>query len=316
MNRPTIKAPINSLESAKMQIRAGAGEIYGGYLSNKITNLSFSGRGKEDYNKIKTHMNYEEFKEIIKYAHENKVKVEFTANVPMTGDDPDGGDFFQRNYLEYVRKAVEAGVDRVIVGDIGNIMYLRENNITIPITSSTFLGTMNSQQVVLLERLGVNKVVLPHHMKFEEIAKIRERTNIEIEIFGHFGCSFIESTCSMYHHASEDINLGIPCRGCYNICGSDKELNILDTGEDCSLCSLPQIMESGVDSIKIIGRELDYKFTSSITFIYNYVMSRIEAGKKIHCILEEVKSKYDFDFWEKNFCKSNRCKYLNTKYYI
>lgn len=316
MHNPIIKAPINSYESAMMQIKAGAGEIYGGYLSDKVTSLSFSGRGKESYNKIHTHMEYSEFKKVIKLAHENNVKVEFTANVPMMGDDPDGGDLYQKNYLNYVNYAVAAGVDRIIVGDLGNIIYLRKNNVKTPITASTFLGTMNVQQAILLERLGVNKVVLPHHTRMDEIAKIKKKCNLEIEVFGHFGCSFIEGTCSMYHHASEDINLGVPCRGCYKISNTNLETNILDAGEDCSLCALPKLISTGIDSIKIIGRELDYKFTSSITFIYNYALTKLSEGEKIKDILEELRTKYDFEFWTNSFCKANRCKYLNDKYYI
>ena len=82
MKKIKIKAPVNSLQSAKMQIAAGAEEIYLSYSSNDINALSFSGRGKESFNKIKTQMRYEEFQEIIRILHINIMFfVDLAANV-------------------------------------------------------------------------------------------------------------------------------------------------------------------------------------------------------------------------------------------
>lgn len=314
MTNLKIKAPINSYKSALMQINAGAGELYGGFLSNKISSLSFSGRGNSSYNGVRTHMGYEEFKDVVKLAHSRGVKVELTANVPMIGDDPNGGTTFQNNYLDYVNLAIEAGVDGVIVGDLGNIIFLINNNkIKIPITASTFLATMNVGQAKMLEDIGVKKVVLPHHLRLDEIRNIKNNTNLGIEIFGHFGCSFIESTCSMYHYANEKINIGIPCRAKFRLKNGQLS-NILDAGEDCSICALPKLIKLDISSIKIIGRELDYNFTSAITYVYHTAISKLEAGIPISEILNEILAKYDF--WKENFCNFNRCKYLNTRYYI
>jgi len=316
MIKPRIKAPVNSYESCKLQIKAGAGEIYVGYLSDRIKKLSFSGRGKESYNKTKTHVNYDEFKKIVKLAHEHGVIVEFAANMPMIGDDPDGGTKFQEYFLEYIQGAILAGVDRLIVGDLGNIIYLRKKGIKLPITASVFLATINSEQGLLLKDLGVDKLCLPHHLTFDEIKSIKEVTGLDVEIFAHFGCSFIESTCSLYHHANEEINFGLPCRGIYYLDKTDESTTILDTGEDCALCALPEIIDAGVTSIKIVGREMDYKLTSTITFIYNYALSSLERGEKMDNIMSHIKERFDFDFWEKGFCDTERCKYINTEYYI
>lgn len=316
MERPTIKSPVSSYESARMQIQAGADEIYLGFLSDKIQNLTFSGRGKESYNKTPTHMNYQEFKKIIEFAHAHRVVVELAANMPMIGDDIDGKDTFQKNYIEYVKEAIDAGVDRVICGDIGNMINLRESGITIPITASCFLAAMNHYEINMLEELGADKICLPHHFTFPELKSIVKNSKARIEVFCHFGCSFLEGTCSLYHAANEEINFGLPCRGKYRINNECQEETILDTGEDCSLCNLPQICEAGISSVKIIGRDMDPKLTSTITFVYKYAMKQLDAGKEMDQILAEIKQKFDFKFWEEGFCKLNRCKYMNTEYYI
>ena len=316
MEKIKIKAPVNSLQSAKMQIAAGAEEIYLSYLSNDIEALSFSGRGKESFNKIKTQMEYDEFQDIIEFAHKHNVFVDLAANVPMSGNSENPANSFHKRYLAYVERAIQAGVDGVIVGDLGNLYMLQEYKNKIRLTAGVFFGTLNCSQIELLEKLGAKKVCLPHHFSIEEISEIVQKSNIDIEIFGHFGCSFIESTCSLYHHASEEIDFGIPCRAKYCIAHSNNLVNILDMGEDCSLCQMDQILKTGIASIKIIGRELDYKLASTITYVYNFVLQKLYEGKSIQEALSLIKNKIDFGFWQKNFCDTNRCKYVNNHYYI
>jgi len=316
MDKLSIKAPVNSLTSAKMQIKSGANEIYLSYISDKIKNLSFSGRGKTSINKVQTQMNYTDFCKIIELAHHNNVKVELAANVPMSGDSPGGGHEFQNEYIEYIREAITAGIDGIIVGDLGNLILLNKVDISTHITASTFFGVQNLFHVLQLEKLNVDKVCLPHHFTFEEMKAICDKTSMDIEVFAHFGCSFIESTCSLYHHASEKIDFGVPCRANFKIDGDDTCENILDMGEDCALCKLPEIIESGVKSIKMIGRELDYKLSSTITYVYSYAIQELTKGKNIHFILNELKNKIDFSFWDKSFCSIKRCKYNDFSYYI
>ena len=307
-----IKAPVNSLVSAKAQITAGADEIYLSYSSDDLTNLSFSGRGKRSYNGINTQMEFSEFKDIIELAHKNDIKVYLAANVPMCGTDIDGKEVFRKEYYKYVKKAIDVGIDCVIVGDLGNIIYLKEVGIDIPIEASVFLGTLNRYGVKFLEKVGVSRICLPHHISENELKSIKSSTNVEIEVFCHFGCSFIESTCSLYHHASEELNIGIPCRAIYECKG--KEVNILDAGEDCSICNISKFVNIGVDSIKIIGRELDYKVTSSITKIYRYILDNMDNDNFL--LSDFIENSYMGRFIRENFCSQNRCKYKDNDFYI
>lgn len=316
MDKLIIKAPVNSLNSAKMQITAGADEIYLSYLSDDIKNLSFSGRGKQSFNKINTQMKYIEFKKIIEYAHEKNVRVDLAANVPMSGNDPDGERTFKTKYLNYIKEAIDAGIDDIIVGDLGNLLMLSKLNLGVDITAGVFFATQNIPFVNMLHDLGVYKVCLPHHFTIDEVKEIIQNTNMKIEIFAHFGCSFVESTCSLYHHASEEIDFGIPCRACYKVKDTKEERNILDMGEDCAVCQMKEIIDSGVSSVKIIGRELDYKLTSTITYVYRFVIDHLYNDERIEDILKQLYTLIDFDFWKRNFCDAERCKYKNTSYYI
>lgn len=87
-------------------------------------------------------------------------------------------------------------------------------------------------------------------------------------------------------------------------------------GEDCSLCQMDQILKTGITSIKIIGRELDCKLSSTITYVYNFMLQKLYEGMSIQDTLSLIKKNIDFSFWQKNFCDVNRCKYVNSQYYI
>lgn len=314
-NKLSIKAPANSIKGAKMQIAAGASELYVGLEFDYFNEFTFSGRTKKsNFNNKSTVLKLDELKKIVEIAHKKNVLIEFVANVPSLSEI--NSTDARENFLQYVKTAVEAGVDRVIVGDIGNIIYLRENGITIPITASTFLATLNTYQIKFLEKLGVKKIVLPHPIKLEEIKTIVNSTDLEIEIFGHFGCSFIESTCNLIHRTNEELDVGIPCRGCYKIQNSNEESSILDVNEDCTLCQLKEIIDTGVDSIKIIGRDVDPEFMANITAIYSLAIEYYSKGCSKNEVLDIIKEEFDFEPWKKQFCDHNRCKYLNTQYYI
>lgn len=318
MHKLNIKVPVNSLESAQAQIEAGATELYVGYDTNLMKKITFTGRGKDLFKDVKTHVSYEDLVNIVQLAHKNNVTVELTANMAIMPDDLDGESKFQEKYLDYVKKGIQAGVDSIIVGDIGNLYFLKENGIDISISASVFLASINISQIKWLESLGVKKIVLPHHVKMEEVEAIANNSTIKIEVFGHFGCAFLQGTCSMFHPISKEINVGVPCRAKFKFNDNDIAAKVLDTAEDCSLCSIPGIIKSGANSIKITGREFDHRFSSMVTSIYSNIIKRVESGEELEGknLYEVASEDFKMDWWKQRFCNNNRCKFKNTKYYI
>jgi putative protease len=311
-----LKVPVNSLTSAKQQIKAGADEFYVTFSSGNFKNFTFSGRGKDSYGKIKSEVEYEEFEEIVKLAHENNVVVEMAANTKRMMDDFNGGDDLQKKYLNYVEKGIEAGADRIITADIGNIILIKKHFPNIPISASVFMETFNTYQVKFLESLGVQKIVLDHSVTIPEIEALVKSSNIGIEVFGHLGCSFIHYTCSLYHTGIKNVNFGLPCLANYNIKNTDECIDILDTMENCSICALQKLSDIGVSSIKIVGRDVEYKFGVSLTYIYSTALSMIEKNETIEEVLKYLNNKFDFKWWKDNYCHKKCCKYGNTEYHI
>ena len=152
-----LLAPVTTYESAKIQIEAGANEIYVGGNTDIFNNFNFSGRGKYNVNQVKTFAENDELCSIINFAHENNVLVMYAANFPFIANDPDGGRFYANAFLEYIQKAIDIGVDSIILGDIGSILLCRKQGIKTHITTSSFLETINIEQVYMLKDLGVNR---------------------------------------------------------------------------------------------------------------------------------------------------------------
>lgn len=318
MKKIKIKAPVNSLKGAKMQIDAGAGELYCGFEYSYLKTLTFSGRGKTScFDGKNTLLSYEDFIKTVDMAHKNQVKVELVANVPsLTDCNFYGNNDTRKKYLDYVKMGERAGIDRIIVGDLGNLLFLKEQGIETPITASTFFGCLNRYSISMLKDIGIEKVVLPHHLSLDEIKHIVDSTNIEVEVFGHFGCSFLEGTCGLLHINNDVITTGIPCRAKFKVEKSKDNINILDMNEDCSLCQLQELMNIGVDSVKTIGRDLDAAYMANITAVYSLAIDMLMDGLSKQSMLELLKEEIDFSIWQEAFCDQNRCKYSSNNYYV
>lgn len=313
MKRIKIKAPVRSLESAKLQVKAGADELYLGFDSGEVCNISYTGRGrKSQWDGEPTHATFEEFQKIVDFAHKNNVNVDFVANMPFLVESE--RDEFSESFYNYVKKGIDAGVDAVIIADIGAVMMLRERGIDFPIYTSTFMDTVNIGQVEFLKSLGVKRILLPNQMTYQEMKELTEDDSVEYEVFGHFGCAHLNGTCYLLHGIGEDVCIGLPCRAKYNLESSkihEDSYPFMDAGEDCSICYIPRLMEARIDALKIVGRALSKEFIAATTRIYRNAVDSYMDGKSPQEVKETLLRKYPW--WATSYCNNDRCKYGDTK---
>lgn len=302
-----VMAPVSSYQTCVQQIKAGANEIYVGMEDDTFNKISFSGRGKHNNQGRKINPSYEELCNIVKYAHTYHVEVNFTANT-ILGVGKNG---MAPLFYNYVKAAITTGIDRIIIGDLGNIIFLREKGIQMPMVGSVFLSAMNVETINFYKKYGVNRIVLPHHMTIEEIEEIRKSTDMELEIFAGVGCSNIDGRCGFLHNSGECLDLGIPCKAQFRMNGN-KIGTPLDSTRDCLICSLIKLYKIGVDVLKIIGRDQDINFTAAMTNIHSEMIKRIKEDPEI-AETKLKKSICKIPWWENEFCKNQRCKYKNTK---
>lgn len=303
-----IMSPVSSIVSCKLQIQAGADEIYVGVDDNTFQNIGFSGRGRYNHEGRKVNPSFDELKEIVEYSHDNNVIVNFTANTVFRSNSKDN--LFQKAYLEFVDMGVQAGVDHIIVGDLGNLILLYEQGIKVPIVASVFFAAFNIETINFLRKYGVFRVVLPHHMMFDEIKDIKNSTDVELEIFAGVGCSNIDGRCGFMHNSGENIDLGIPCKAQYTMKNGYKD-SFLDATLDCMLCSIASLYEIGIDVVKIIGRDQNIAFTSAMTKIHKDMIERVVCGEILtKSVIDEYLER--IPWWKKDFCQNTKCKYKDV----
>lgn len=321
MPKPNLLCPVNTIESAKAHIRMGADEVYVGLLLVSPFEYSFSGRANGS--SVKVNPEFSELKDIVSLCKDNGVTVNFAANKPFITNDYDGGTRGFSLFCEYVSRGLEAGADNLIIGSIQNIRLLESQGISAPIHCSVFNGAFNEEHVrILAENGSVRRVVLPYNILLSEIADLVAKfPDVEFEVFGHLGCSNLNAQCRLIHNFGEKEYLGLPCRNRYRVSenGSyQQSCAFMDTGLDCSICSVGILSGLGVHTLKIVGRDIDYRFVAGITKMYRQAIDMYAEGKEPREVRESVLRQ--IPQYEKVFCAPQRCKYKASQnlyaYYV
>lgn len=303
-----LKAPVNSYESAVAQIEAGADEIYMGIEDVFFNRMSFSARAQITSFGAHSTLTEEEFAKSAQYAHSKGVTVNFTANCQHITKSPE--DFYRRAFLDYVHRGIALGADALIVADIGNLIALRKNKIATPVIAGSYLNCFNHETAEFLKQFGVFRICIPDHVTLEEIQTIKDSTDLEIEIFVGYGCANLGGMCRFYHNSGETVQLGVPCRAKFRVQGGGTE-DILDTCPDCAICSIPKLCDIGIDSLKITGREMDFREVAKITRMYKDSIQMYMNTKQID--RDEIVSAVPW--WKDEICgdtRCERCRYEDT----
>ena len=311
-----LLSPVNSFKSAEAQISSGADEIYVGLKTDIFKRYSFSGRGQSSKACATTVPDKEELKDIVNIAHNNNVKVSLTANVAMFSDGFDPQSKVESDYIKYVETGLVCGIDNIIVGDIGLLHKLGGMSLPANLHASTFMDTMNEEQMLLLKELGVERCILTYQIGFEEIKTLCQQKLMEIEVFGYLSCSFFNGACNLVHdmgevNENEEVLIGVPCKSEYRVHEEGRAetvLPFLDAELGCALCSLKILSDVGVDVIKIAGRDRNYEMTSKITSLFRQALNIAESSETN----EEYLGKIDgikYKWWERIWCSKKCCKY-------
>ena len=300
-----LKAPANSYESAVKQIEAGADEIYMGLDDPHLRRMSYSARAQRSSYEMRSTMDAGEFEKVVRYAHARGVSVDFAANCTHVSNS--ASDFHRKAYMNYVMRGIELGCDAIIVADIGNIRVLKKQGVKLPIIAGSYLSVFNRESVKFFQELGASKICLPDQVTMDEIKSIKESTNLGIEVFIGYGCSNIAGSCNFCHNSGEKIKVGVPCRAGFQNT-ENQIVCALDACTDCAICSIPELCDAGVDSLKLTGRESDCVEAAQITKMYrNAVQMYLSTGQVRKKEIVPLVS-----WWEETMC-AKRCKYETSR---
>ena len=255
-----LLAPGGSYESVLAALNAGADAVYTG-------GEKFGARASAD------NLTTEQLIDAIHYAHLHHKKLYLTINTLLKNKE------LEQELCSYLEPLYKEGLDAVIVQDFGVIYFLRKYFPKLPIHASTQMTIFGSRTVNELKRLGVSRIVTPRELSLKEISAIYENTGMEIESFVHGAlCYCYSGQCLMSSFiGGRSGNRGRcaqPCRMEYDLKLNNQTLNaknekyILSPKDICTLKILPEIIESGVYSLKIEGRMKKLEYITGVVEIY------------------------------------------------
>lgn len=267
-----ILAPAGSWESMAAAINAGADAVYMG--GSRFGARAYAENPEED-----------RFLEAIDYAHLHGCQLYMTVNTLVKEKELEElGEFL----VPYYRR----GLDAVIVQDMGVFAYIRRRFPDLPVHASTQMTVTGYHGAKILKELGASRVVTARELSLDEIARIRDEVEIEIESFVHGAlCYCYSGQCLLSSliggRSGNRGRCAQPCRLPYEVkqdgvfAGKQDERYVMSLKDLCTLDILPDIIEAGVFSLKIEGRMKSPRYTAGVVSIYRkYVDRYLNQGRK------------------------------------
>lgn len=257
---PELLSPAGSMESLKAAVENGADAVYLGARE-------FSARQSAD------NFDREGLLEAIDFAHQRDVFAYITVNTLVKE-----GEF--NDATAYLELLCNHGADAVIVQDIGLMGMLRTHMPGLPISASTQMTIHNSAGARMIQDLGVKRAVLAREMSLDEIRTVRSNTNIQLEVFVHGAlCICYSGRCLMSSfmggRSGNRGHCAQPCRKLYELPGRRNTTGYLLSPKDLNMSSqLHDLMEVGVDSLKIEGRMKRPEYVAMVTRTYRDILDR------------------------------------------
>ena len=276
---PELLSPAGSPESLKAAVENGADAVY---LGSK----EFSARGHAD------NFNRDKLLEAIDFAHKRDVLAYITVNTLVKEQEIE-------DVVQYLEQLCNHGADAVIIQDPGILNILNEHLPKLPIHVSTQMSIHNSAGIKLLGSMGVKRAVLARELDIEEINTIRSATDIQLEVFVHGAmCICYSGRCLMSSFiGGRSGNRGYcaqPCRKEYSLEGnrirSTMSSKYLLSPRDLNLSSrLPDLINAGVDSIKIEGRMKRPEYVAVVTRTYRDILDRVSTDPTAGATPDEMR---------------------------
>lgn len=290
--RAELLAPAGSLESLKAAIQAGADAVY-------VGGKMFGARAYAN------NFDQEELLEAIDYAHVHGKKLYLTVNTLLKEEE------LEESLYDFLLPYYEAGLDAVIVQDYGVFELVHRYFKGLAIHASTQMMITGVESAKLLEKAGATRVVTARELSADEIKKIHDQTNLEIESFVHGALCYCYSGQCLFSSilGGRSGNRGRcaqPCRLPYDVIKKGKSINdkkekyVLSPKDMCTIDILPEIIEAGVYSLKIEGRMKKPEYTAGVVSIYRkYLDLYLKNGKENYKVTKEDKQKL-MDIFNRN----------------
>ena len=278
--KPELLAPAGDMERLRMALAYGADAVY--LAGTTFGMRSFAGN-----------FTPQELKEAVALCHAQGVRVHVTCNtMPRCGE--------VERLPEWLSYLDQVGVDAVILADVGVLSLAKQYAPRVERHISTQASVVNHVSARAWYELGAKRVILARELSLEEIRRIRENTppQLELEVFAHGAmCVSYSGRCLLSNYMTgRDSNRGAcaqPCRYQYALVEEkrpgeyfpvfedEKGTYIMNSRDMCMIDHIPQLMEAGVDSLKLEGRAKSAYYAAIVTGAYRHAIDAAAAGEPL-----------------------------------
>ena len=267
MKKVELLAPAGDLERLKIAFMYGADAVY---VGGQIFGMRAAAKN----------FTIEELAEGVKFAHELGKKVFVTANIIPHNEDLEG-------LPEYLKSLSDINVDAVIVSDAGTFALVKETVPNMEVHISTQANNTNYLTVNFWHTMGASRVVLARELSFEEIKEISQKASksVDLEAFVHGAmCISYSGRCLLSNYmTNRDANRGECAQSCrwnyylmeekrpgeyMQVYEDEKGTYFMNSKDMCMIEYIPNIIESGITSLKIEGRMKTSYYVATVVRSY------------------------------------------------
>ncbi len=267
LKKPELLAPVGDMEILRAAVRYGADAVY---LGGKIFGMRAA----------PSNFDAQELCQAVSYAHSHGVKVYLTCNVLPRNEE-------LSELPGFLTDAVKAGVDALIVSDLGVLEYVKKYAPGIEIHISTQSGIVNYAAANVLYNMGARRIVTARELSLREISEIRDNipADMDIECFVHGAmCVSFSGRCLISNYlVGRDANKGEcaqPCRWKYALVEEkrpgkyfpvnegDGGTYLFNSKDMCMIEHIPEMIKAGITSFKIEGRAKSEYYVAVVTNAY------------------------------------------------
>jgi putative protease len=277
---PELLAPAGDLDCARAAIENGADAVYFGLDSG------FNARARA------ANFAVEDLPDLMRLLHGRGVKGYATLNTLVFSDE-------LAAFEELVAAVAAAGVDAVLLQDVGAARLVRAICPDLPLHASTQMTLSSAETIRLAEQLGMERVVVARELSIAEIAAIRRQTSMPLEVFVHGAlCVAYSGQCltseSLGGRSANRGQCAQACRLPYDlICnGRDVDLGeqkyLLSPQDLAAYSAVPELVAAGVASLKIEGRLKTPEYVANITKHYRLALDAVAVARPVAFTPQEV----------------------------
>ena len=288
--KPELLAPAGNMENCKMALIYGADAVYLG--GNKFGLRAYA-----------ANFSIAEIKEATKFAHNLGKKVYVTVNIFAHNEDIN-------ELSEYLLSLEEAGVDALLISDLGVWNIARKVVPSMSLHVSTQANTCNWAAVEAWKNLGAERVVLARELSIAEISEIDKKCDVELEVFVHGAmCISYSGRCYLSSYLTgRDGNRGECAQVCrwnyklveqnrpdqeFPIEEDERGTYIMNSKDLCLLDLIPELTEAGVDSLKIEGRMKSVHYVATVVSVYRKAIDAWYSNPEEFVIKSEWKDELE-----------------------